>query len=149
VISHCRIILACALFAFLLSPSDLFAKSKGPTPAGSQVFDGDYISALATANRFLHAWESRDHETGLLLLTDAAKHPVSEDSLHAFLNADPGVREAYEIGRGRKLKSGRYSFPVAIFALPSGTARQWVHPRYSHIIVTRTGKEDWAVDRLP
>ena len=32
--------------------------------------DRDYVSALSAANRFLQAWQTQDHEAGLLLLTD-------------------------------------------------------------------------------
>ena len=134
---RCTLLLIFALLPSLLLPTELAAKSKSAVRASSPAFDADYISALATANRFLNAWETRDHETCLLLLTGAAKHQVSEDSLHTFINATPDTRKAYEVGRGRKLKPGRYSFPVALFTLEAGPGRQRLHPRPSHIIVTR------------
>ena len=113
----------------------------------SRSIDADYISALATVNRFLHAWQSRDHETAILLMTDTAKRNCSENRLETFLSSD--FRAAYEIGRGRKLQPGRYVFPVTIFAAMPGNKHLSARPRYTEVVVARAGKNDWAVDRLP
>ena len=40
-----------------------------------EVLDADYIAALATADRFFHAWQNHDQETGLLLLSDDHSYP--------------------------------------------------------------------------
>jgi hypothetical protein len=107
--------------------------------------DNDYVSALAAANRFLQAWQTHDEETAVLLLTNGAKRNCSEERLDAFFSADP--QTAYEISRGRKLQTGRYSFPLTIFeASPSGRPAR---PRYTDLIVSRTGHGDWAIDKLP
>src|ERR1700730_1509822 len=92
-------------FAVLLSPLDA-AKSKASFAKRS---DPGYRSALATANRFLQAWQSQDHETGLLMLTDGAKHHSSEDDLRSFFSSGPDA--AYEIARGKKLKAGATPSP--------------------------------------
>ncbi len=107
--------------------------------------DADYISALSTANRFLYAWQSHDPETVILLLTNAAKQHCSESRLDSFFPSQQ--RAAYEIGRGRRHQPGRYVFPVTIFAEPAN--RGPVRPRYTELTVARTGKTDWAVDKLP
>jgi hypothetical protein len=113
----------------------------------STAADPDYVSALAAANRFLHAWQNQDHETGLLMLTNAAKHYTSEDRLQQFFSLGPATQQAFEISRGKKLKPGRYAFPVALFEIRED--QRWIHPRFSQIIVIRTGKDDWAIDKLP
>ena len=105
-----------------------------------------YISALAAANRFLQAWKNQDHETGLLMLTDAAKQQSSEDRLESFFSSGPDA--AYEIARGRKLKGGSYAFPVALFASHSATTKS-SHRQRSEIIVVRAGNNEWAIDKLP
>jgi len=119
------------------------ARSRTAVPA---VYDPDYGSALAAANHFLHAWQSEDHETSLIMLTDAAKKQTSEEGLRGFFSGGP--RTAFEIGRGSKLKPGRYVFPITLFALDPDLSRS-VHPHYTRIIVTRTGKDEWAIDKLP
>ena len=81
--------------------------------------DRGYISALAAANRFLQAWQNQDHETGLLMLTDDAKQHSSEERMEAFFSS--GADAAYEIARGKKMKAGRYAFPVTLFPFHSGT----------------------------
>ena len=108
--------------------------------------DPAYVSALSAANRFLQAWQNQDHETGLLMLTDAAKQHSSEDRLEVFFSS--GSDSAYEIARGKKLKAGRYAFPVTLFAFHSGTTKT-ERPQKSEIVVVRTGKDEWAIDKLP
>jgi hypothetical protein len=110
--------------------------------------DAEYVSALATANRFLHAWQVQDHEAGLLLLTDAAKRQTSEDYLDLFFSSEGSSQEGFEINRGKRLKAGRYEFPVALWHTIPGK-NQKPRPRFSEIVVVRTGKDEWAIDKLP
>jgi hypothetical protein len=117
------------------------------TPAASSAVDRDYIAALVTANRFLHARQSHDQETGILLLTDAVKAHISEDYLGTFFSSE--AQTTYEISRGKKLAVGRYAFPVTLFEVTPSADRGWSHPRTSQIVVTKTGKDDWAIDKLP
>ncbi len=53
------------------------------------------------------------------MLTDDAKQHSSEDRLEAFFSS--GADAAYEIARGKKIKAGRYAFPVTLFPFHSGT----------------------------
>jgi len=134
---------ALALGLMLVVPS-----SARTHPARSHAaLDNDYIPALAAANRFLQAWQTDDQETAVLLLTNAAKQHCSEDRLDSFFSS--ALPAAYEIGRGRKLQAGRYLFPLTIFAGSDAPNRPMAHPHYTELIVTRTGKNDWAVDKLP
>jgi hypothetical protein len=111
----------------------------------SYTTDQDYLSALAAANQFLHAWQSQDQETGLVMLSDNAKRGIPEDRLQTFLS--PGPEAAFEIGRGKRLQTRRYAFPVVLF----GVSRdgKTIRPRLSELVVARTGKDDWAIDKLP
>jgi hypothetical protein len=118
------------------------AKTKPP----AATVDRDYIAALASANQFLHAWQAQDHEAGLVMLSDAAKQRSSEERLQSFFAPASGTQQAFEISHGKKLEPGRYSFPVVLLETAPGHA---AHRRLSHIIVTRAGKEEWAVDKLP
>jgi hypothetical protein len=125
--------------------TDISARTR---PARNRAgLDDAYISALAVANRFLQAWQSHDQETAVLLLTNAAKQHCSEDRLDSFFSTDS--RAAYEIGRGRKLQTGRYVFPLTIFVGSGASSRASARPHYTELIVTKTGKNDWAVDKLP
>jgi len=140
-----QLIFVCVgILALFLASS--WAKPKQKTVPS--VVDAEYVSALATANRFLHAWQVQDHETGVLLMTDAAKQHSSEDRLDAFFSAGDSIEEGFEIAHGKKLQAGRYRFPVALWQTISGKNRK-PHPRFSEIIVVRTGKDDWAIDKLP
>jgi hypothetical protein len=134
------IVLSLALQASTVS----IAKTKHPPTL--PVSDPGYASALAAANRFLQAWQNQDHETGLLMLTDFAKQNSSEDRMETFFSS--GHDAAYEIARGKKLKAGRYTFPVALFVSGAGTTKS-AHPQKSAIVVVHAGKDEWAIDKLP
>ncbi len=134
----CRLLLLIPLVSFLLQP--LSAKSR-PAPT----LDSGYLPALAAADHLLQAWQSGDVENGMVLLTGHAKDAVTTDVVEKFFsNSGPS---AYEIGRGKLLKRGRYEFPVV---LVRGVAAQaHFRRRFSSIVVVNTGNNDWAVDKLP
>ena len=135
-----------ALSLALQASTVSIAKTKHSPPSLTLTPDPGYASALAAANRFLQAWQNQDHEAGLLMLTDVAKQHSSEDRLEIFFSS--GRDAAYEIARGRKLKAGRYAFPVALFASGAGIANA-ARPQKSEIVVVLAGKDEWAVDKLP
>ena len=104
--------------------------------------DVGYVLALGTANRFLHAWQTGDLETGMVLLSDHARSSHNAENLEGFFSG--GSDRAYEIERG-KGHPGRYRFPVVLVTKTDGG----LHRTFSEIIVVDTGKNDWAVDKLP
>ncbi len=108
----------------------------------SSVADPAYSSALAAANRFLHAWQNQDHETGIIMLTDSARQRTSPEMLQTFFSPSPEA--AYEIAHGKRMKTGEYIFPAVLFGASSAS-----RPHSCTIIVIRSGKDDWAVDKLP
>ena len=134
------------LFVSLLLSTTLASSKTRNTTA---TVDHDYVVALATADRFLHAWQTDDEEAGILLLTDHLKKQSSEDVVHDFFSSSDYARTSYEIGHGRKIGSGRYEFPVALFQSPSRTGHRQTHPQTSALIVVKAGKGDWAIDKLP
>jgi hypothetical protein len=142
---HLAFLILAVLFAILFASA---AARNRPAPSITTGSDPGYVSALAAANRFLQAWQNQDHETGLLMLTDAAKQLSSEDRLELFFSSSSGSDSAYEIARGKRLKAGRYAFPITLFAFHSGT-NQSDRPQKSEIVVVLTGKNEWAIDKLP
>lgn len=112
--------------------------SAKPTPLS----DSGYVFALATANRFLHAWQTGDLETGMVLLSDTVRRSHDAGTLEELFSS--AVDRAYEIGRG-KGHPGRYRFPVVLVTRTGSGLRR----TFSEIIVAHTGKNDWAVDKLP
>lgn len=119
-------------------------------PAAPLPLDPDYLSALAAANNFLHAWQAHDEESGMLLLSDNLREHSTADAVSFFFSAHP--QQAYEIARGRKLAPGRYQFPITLWQSPpsrSGAATPHPRPVSTTLVVTRTPKDDWLVDNLP
>ena len=123
------------------SPLSWAKKHKAAPPA----MDTNYVSALATANRFLSAWQSNDQEAGLMLLTNRAKHQNSEDSIDGLFHGSS--QRAFEIVHGRTLNRIRYTFPVVLLQ-STGESNQ-THRKFTAIVIANTGKNDWAVDTLP
>jgi hypothetical protein len=98
--------------------------------------------ALATANRFLHAWQAGDLENGMLLISDGIRQSQNADKFEQLFST--ANERAFEIGTGYGHR-GRYSFPVVLLA-PKGAR---VTRRSSEITVIDAGKNDWVVDKLP
>ncbi len=115
---------------------------EGKTPSAPGPEPG-YISALAAADHFLHAWQSGDLENGTVLLSSHAKEMATADTVEKFFSNS--VPSAYEIGRGKLVKAGRYEFPVVLVTTSKNRARR----RFSSILIVDTGGNDWAVDKLP
>jgi hypothetical protein len=132
--------------AALLSVSSAGAAKVKPSAASP---DRDYVSALAAANEFLHAWQVQDRAGGVILLSDSAKHQSTEERIEQLLAPGLGVLQSYEIGQGKKVKYGTYSFPVTLFVIGTGKPVKPIRPRFSQIVVVRTGTDDWAIDKLP
>jgi hypothetical protein len=132
-----------AVLSLILCVLLLVSPSAAKTPASS--LDSGYVSALAAADHLLQAWQSGDLESGVALLTSHAKEAATTDTVERFFSgSDPS---AYEIGRGKLLRRGRYEFPVV---LARGVSSE-IHRRrgFSSIIVVNTGNNEWAVDKLP
>ena len=133
-----RTLVASLLVVIFAVPSS--GKSKTTPPV-----DPDYVYALATANHFLHAWQTQDQETAILLLSDRLKQRTSESLLDALLSSNVSKPQSFEIGRGKKLAPGRYQFPIALFQAKT----KWTHPQTAALVVVKNGNNDWAIDRLP
>jgi hypothetical protein len=79
----------------------------------------------------------------MVLLTGHAKEAATTDAVDKFFSSTPP--SAYEIGRGKLLKRGRYEFPVVLVSVSKNRG----HRRFTSIVIVDTGKNDWAVDKLP
>ena len=141
-----------ATFFFLVQlsePSSVLAASRTAPPKSGDL-GADYASALATADRFLQAWQAGDAENGMVLLTGHAKRKVSREDLEIFFSESAPA--AYEITRGREIHRGHYEFPVMLlsssFSL-SASQNNRLHRRFSSVVVLKTGNSDWAIDKLP
>ena len=134
-----RVTLRWATILLLFLPSWAGARPHSAKPA--TLNDPGYVIALGTANRFLHAWQTGDLETGMVLLSDKARRSHDSERLEQFFSS--GSDRAYEIGRGRA-HAGRYRFPVVLV-----TKTGSLHRAFSEIVLINTGKNDWAVDKLP
>lgn len=77
-----------------------------------------------------------------MMLTDAARQQASSEKLQEFFS--PGDHAAYEIERGTRLNGGEYVFRVVLFGTTTNA-----RPRACRLMIMRTGKDDWAVNRLP
>ncbi len=138
-----RFLILLAILFSLLHSSDAFAASHLASKKAAYL-TADYASALAAADHFLQAWQSADPENGIALLTSRTKQATSTDAIEKFFsNSAPS---AFEIGRGKLLKHGRYEFPVVLL---DTSKTNHSRRRSSTIIVLHSGDNDWAIDKLP
>ena len=134
----CLLALATALCA---SP---LAWGKKHKAAAAVPADSNYLAGLSAANRFLAAWQSNDQASALPLITNRAKQQTTEEGLDKLFSGSSA--RAFEITRGRALRPGRYQFSIVLLQSDdSGHPRR----RFAELIVVNTGKNDWAVDKLP
>ncbi len=102
--------LAFALIILSLAPLlSTSADARNKHSSSLAVPDRGYSSALAAANRFLQAWQNQDRETGLLMLTDAAKQATSQERTDSFFSS--GNDAAYEIARGQETQKRALRLP--------------------------------------
>lgn len=133
----CLIAVALAFFA---SPVAWAKKHK----AATQPTDSNYIAALATANRFLATWQDNDQAAAMPWITNRAKQQSTEEGVDKLFSGS-SIR-AFEISRGRLVRRGRYQFSIVLLQNDdSGHTRR----RFTELIITNTGNNDWAVDKLP
>jgi hypothetical protein len=131
------------LCLFLFMP--LFALPSTAKTRSAPAQDPGYVEALAAADHFLQAWQSGDVGNGTALLTSQSKEKVTTDMLEDFF--DGSRLSAYEVGRGKLIKRGRYEFPVVLVSANEKGSR--VRRRFSSVVVVDTGHNDWAIDKLP
>lgn len=129
------------LLVFCIRPGDTPAFAR---PGSAPVLEAGYVPALSAADHFLQAWQSGDVENGIALLASHAKEKITAEQLDNFFS--PPL-SAYEIGRGKLLKRGRYEFPVVLMQAAAKNTHS--RRRFSSIIVLQSGGNDWAVDKLP
>jgi hypothetical protein len=113
-------------------------------PAGN--VDPGYIPALAAADHLLQAWQSGDVENGTVLLSSHVKEAATAETVEKFFSTS--APSAYEVGRGKLLKRGRYEFPVVLMS-SAGKDVRTRRLRFSSVIVVKTGNNEWAVGKLP
>ncbi len=151
-----------AVLIFVLAIFVLTAIGWGRThKKPASISDPDYVVALATANRFLQAWQTGNLADGMVLVSDGIRHSQNAAQLEQFFSS--ATDRAFEIGAGRRNR-GRYSFPVTLVSLKeaagmAGAASsksgsqalsgRVLSRRTSEIILVNAGKNDWVVDKLP
>lgn len=78
-----------------------------------------------------------------MMLSDTARKSLSPDKLQSFFS--PGPDAAYEIARGKRLNSVACEFPVVLFDFSNAHS----HTHVCTVIVTRSARNEWAIDKLP
>jgi hypothetical protein len=127
---------------FFLLTVPLWAGSRGHPTVQAYLTDPGYLYALASANHFLHAWQTGDIEEGMIQLSDSIRHSQNADQVEQFfLNAKD---RAFEITRGNG-HQGRYSFPVVLVTFRGSRVTR----KFSEVILVETEKNDWVVEKLP
>jgi hypothetical protein len=141
-------IFACLLSLFIFAPGS--APAQRARSRGSSSLDQDYVLALTAADQFMTAWATRNQSDGLDLLSPRLKNKFPEDYFRYYLSGLSNPHhQAFEIGRGKRLPSGAYSFPVEMYLHYSGQKETVQIPKPLTIVLIQSGPESWLVDELP
>lgn len=124
--------------------------SIGNTTRGVDI-NPDYVFALHTTNRFLHAWLIRDYKDGMNYISDDLKKSVSEEELITFFSgtSDPH-HMAYEVVGWRYVNEETIKFHVWLYeVVTSESSKSINHPEPFYVEVVRINKDKWLVNTLP
>ncbi len=130
------------LTIFLSTPA--FPRSHPHSTKQEIPTDAGYVFALAAANHFLHAWQTGDLESGMVLLSDGLRHAQNADQMEDFFSDAKTKIRSFEITTGHG-HPGRYTFPI-VLVTPKGNH---ISRKFSEITMIEAGKNDWVVDKLP
>src|SRR5690348_6679709 len=105
-----------SVLSVLILSTSLMAR---PVRRHARVSDPSYSTALATANRFLHAWQTQDHEAGIMMLSDSARERTSLDQLQAFFSPSeqPRLKSSMEVGSMAANMFSRLCFSASLITL--------------------------------
>ncbi|HEV2350397.1 MAG TPA: hypothetical protein VG028_11185 [Terriglobia bacterium] len=138
----------CLLGMVILAAQSTPAQKTRNRAAG--VINQDYVLALTAADQFMAAWATRNQDDGLALLSPRLKNKFPEDYFRYYLSGLSNPHhQAFEIGRGKRLPSGEFSFPVTMYMHYTGQKENIGHPKPLTIVVIQAGPESWLVDELP
>ena len=139
---------ACLLVIMILSASSVPAQKARSRAAGA--IDQDYVLALTAADQFMFAWATRNQDDAMALLSPRLKNKFPEDYFRYYISGLSNPHhQAFEIGRGKRLPSGGFSFPVAMYMHYSGQKESIAFPKPLSVVVIQSGPESWLVDELP
>lgn len=132
----------------------IFAASPAPartaTRHSGNLIDQDYVLALSAADEFMVAWATRNQDDGLALLSPRLKNKFPEDYFRYYITGLSNPHhQAFEVGRGKRLPSGAFSFPVTMYMHYTGQKENISPPKPLAIVMIQAGPENWLVDELP
>lgn len=134
--------------AIVLAGNPTSAQKTRSRPAGA--IDQDYVLALTAADQFMFAWATRNQDDGLALLSPRLKNKFPEEYFRYYLTGLSNPHhQAFEIDRGKRLPSGAFSFPVAMYMHYSGQKESVAYPKPLTIVLIQSGPESWLVEELP
>jgi hypothetical protein len=116
----------------------------------ADAIDQDYILALTVADQFMYAWATRNQDDGLALISPRLKNKFPEEYFRFYFSGISNPHhQAFEVGRGKRLPSGEFSFPVSMYEHYTGQKENVDRPKPLTIVVIQSGPESWLVDELP
>ena len=148
-ISAARLVLLITA-ALPLACEDASRRTTTTRPAAAETGDADYISALATANVFCHAWRDHNYAAGRPMLTVRLIRQYPDARLRDAVAGSRNVRHAaFEISGGRRLGPGRYAFKVRLFYRFTGEVDDRIEHLDAEMVLVLGSKGSWMVDDFP
>jgi hypothetical protein len=112
--------------------------------------DDHYILALGAADRFLHAWATRDADLGRTTLAPAALARYSaEQTATLFQGVSSPHHESFEIGPGHALSPTKYAFDIIQYEYLTNMHVNQPRPTPARLVVIQVAADTWLVDEIP
>lgn len=132
----------------------IFAANPAPAQTAKRhagnLIDQDYVLALSAADQFMYAWATRNQDDGLAMISPRLKNKFPEDYFRYYITGLSNPHhQAFEVGRGKRLPSGAFSFPVTMYMHYTGQKEAHGPPKPLMIVMIQAGPESWLVDELP
>lgn len=144
------LLIFCTSEAVLASNSSCLIPAIKNTTTGFDI-SPDYVFALHTTDRFLHAWLMRDFKDGVNYISDELKQNVPEEQLITFFSGSSNPNHmAYEVVGWRFVDENTMKFHVWLYEYISNESSNFINqPEPFYIEVVKVDKDKWMVNTLP
>lgn len=145
------IFLCLCLCLFVIAGCGPCRQSRVSTPTlEAELTDMDQIRAQAAAQAFLNAWEMRDEQQGMALLSPRLRSEHTEEDLRFYVSGEENPRHhSYTMGEPEVLPDGRVRFEVEMVQMTVQEEWNALWHRQGAITMIRAKGGDWLVDELP
>lgn len=121
-----------------------------PANAAVNTVDGNYVGALAAANRFCMAWRRGNFAVGRAMLSRRLMRQYPDAALRDVIaGVGNPAHAAFEVSGGRRLSPTRYEFEVRLMLRFTGSRDDRFEAQEVRMVVARAADAPWRINEFP